>query len=356
MTPGYSPAEKAALESSSSLSAIADNPVNGPHKLVQFLLVNLNESITAARFASVLFGLLFLGCFYIILRRWFGRMVAIYGTVLFTTLPFVILTARSASSDVMYLGSTCLVAAYIWLSVARTKSMALLALTGSAALLMYTPGMIWFILAGALLWHKKIYSNAASAGRLFNALGIIVLLAGAVPIAAAALSDTSVVKRLFLLPSEMPSVTTALLNTVWGILGLVWQTRDTHPLILGHLPILSAAAIVLTIFGLYVMWKRARSEFLGLMSLFIIGLFGYSLNRELSMLALTLPAVGVLMAAGLRYLYAEWRAVFPLNPLPKFLAMLLVASLVLLNMMFGIRYSLDAWPNSVTTKNTYVIK
>lgn len=356
LTPGLSPEEKTAIESSASLDAISSDPVNGPHKLLQFVFTSRGESAILARLPSVILGLFFLACFYAIARRWFGRLIAVLSTLIFASLPWIVLTARSATPDIMFIGTTCLVATYIWLSVAQRKTAALLILSAAAALLAYTPGLVWFLITGFLLWRKKILTGVRPAGKWTLTAAALMFVIGILPLAAAAAFDISILQRLLLIPANLPEIIELLKSVTWGVLGFVWSTRDPYPLVLGNLPLLPAAVIVLTIFGIYIMSVRARIEFYGLLSLIMVAILAYGLNRNLGILTLAFPAIGILMAAGLRYLYAEWKSVFPLNPLPKILALSLMVGVVLLNMMFGIRYSLAAWPNAETTKNTYVLK
>jgi succinate dehydrogenase/fumarate reductase cytochrome b subunit len=59
---------------------------------------------------------------------------------------------------------------------------------------------------------------------------------------------------------------------------------------------------------------------------------------------------------GLRYLFIEWRRVFPRNPMAKYFAIALMFGLILIHVFFGIRYSLLAWPSSADTRQTYMLK
>lgn len=62
------------------------------------------------------------------------------------------------------------------------------------------------------------------------------------------------------------------------------------------------------------------------------------------------------MAAGLRYLYIEWRHVFPLNPFAHSMALGLISLVVAASLLYGARYSLTAWPHSAEAKSSYVLK
>lgn len=104
------------------------------------------------------------------------------------------------------------------------------------------------------------------------------------------------------------------------------------------------------------MWRRARKELYGLSSLIVLGIVAAGLNQDLVFLTLALPGIGLIIAAGLRYLYIQWRQIFPRNPIPRALALTLMTLLVALNVFLGIRYSLIAWPHTLDTRHTYVLK
>ena len=93
-----------------------------------------------------------------------------------------------------------------------------------------------------------------------------------------------------------------------------------------------------------------------LLGLSVFGIVAAALNRNLLLLIYVLPAVAVAVAAGLRYLYMEWKSIFPKNPIPKYLAVALITGLVGMHIAYGLRYSLLAWPNTAATKSTYVLK
>jgi hypothetical protein len=73
-------------------------------------------------------------------------------------------------------------------------------------------------------------------------------------------------------------------------------------------------------------------------------------------LAISLPAVAILDAVGLRYLYEKWFRVFPLNPIPRGFAYIFIFVLIFGQLAYGVRYALLAWPHSLETRKVYVIK
>lgn len=142
----------------------------------------------------------------------------------------------------------------------------------------------------------------------------------------------------------------------WSALALVWRVRTHNPLIIGRLPLLDIIQIALIVFGTYAMWTKARREMASLLTLIVVAIIFAGFNSNFLLLTLCLPALTTLIGAGLRYLYIEWRSVFPRNPLPLSFALILMACLVGLQVLYGLKYSLVVWPHTPSTKQLYVLK
>jgi hypothetical protein len=164
------------------------------------------------------------------------------------------------------------------------------------------------------------------------------------------------VKPLLLIPEDWQSGLQTIKAVGWGVSSFFWQTQSPVDIGLGRLPVLSILQIVLMIFGIYALGSRARNIIIGLAGLFIFSVVAAGVNANPHLLILGLPAAAVLMAAGLRYLYIEWRRVFPLNPFAYGLAISLIALAVGAQLLYAARYSLIAWPQADETKKTYVLK
>jgi hypothetical protein len=104
------------------------------------------------------------------------------------------------------------------------------------------------------------------------------------------------------------------------------------------------------------MFSVAKKKLLGLVLAVLFAVAVAGLNNRLTLLFLGLPALGILIAAGLRYLYIEWKGVFPHNPIPKSLALTLMTLLVGIQLVYSLTYTLAAWPQAPSTKINYMIK
>jgi hypothetical protein len=88
----------------------------------------------------------------------------------------------------------------------------------------------------------------------------------------------------------------------------------------------------------------------------ILAILLAALQEDIAYLGLAVPALAIAVSAGLRYLYVEWRGIFPRNPVPKTFAMVLIAAVTLSQLYYGVNYCLHAWPNSTSVRNVYVLK
>lgn len=355
-TPGLSQPEVAARSSSQSLQYIINSPVNAPHRLLQLLFLNLSDSNFYLRLASSVFALAFLGCFYLAAKLWFGRLIGLLSTLMLASTPWLILAGRNATPDIMSLAPLGPIASYLWLTRSRHKNIAWLLLFLTIGLSTYTPGAVWLLVFGLALVLKRLLKFVNSVNPVTIITATFILICVLLPLGRSIFNDPSISKTLLLIPDNLPAWVEALKFIVWSILSLVWQTPEHMALNIGRLPLLNVPQIVLLLFGIYAMLSRARPQLYALLVISGLAILIVGLNQNIVLLLLVLPVMGLLIAAGLRYLYVEWLGVFPRNPIPKTLALLLMAVLVVFNIAYGVRYSLVAWPRTVDTRQTYMLK
>lgn len=355
-TPGISPAEATARQNSISLNAIADNPVYAPHKIIQHMFLYIGDSAFWLRVPSAIIGVLMLFSFYIVARKWFGKTVGLYSLLIFLTLPWALLLARHGVPQIMLLGNIVFLAAIVWLITTDRHNIALILLSIACALLLYIPGMIWVILAGLLCLAPRFMPAVGRAGKWTKMISCLVFVLLLAPLVMAAADNQQILLRLALIPPDIAPLPELARSIYWQFSGLFVSTRDPHPLVLGRMPLLGVIPAALMLIGSYVMWVRAKREFALLVFIILISIVGGGINRDLWLAAMALPVAILLVAAGLRFLYAEWHNVFPVNPIPKGFAFLVIAAVVSLHAAIGLRYVYSAWPNTVSTTKNYVLK
>jgi 4-amino-4-deoxy-L-arabinose transferase-like glycosyltransferase len=358
LTPGMSSTEVSARKSSQYLNSIKENPINAPHKLGQLAFQNLGHHGSFwMRSVSVAAAIILLVFLFLLLREWFGNFIAILGTLFFAATPWIVLLARNAAPDIMLLSPVAIITSFILLS--RSKKW-----TGTAwiffavisALSLYTPGVIWFVLIATLLAYRSLIKEINRVNGPLFMLGIVLFLLILVPLGYGIYLHTSVAKDALLYPHVWQHPIELLKSFAWSASSLGIKMRQHFDYTIGRLPILNIAMLILAFVGIYGLLRGAKNQVYLLFTLVVIAILASGINNSPLYLTLCLPVVAIFVAAGLRYLYMQWSKIFPVNPLPKALAILLTVLLVSFQVAYGMRYTLIAWPHTVATKSTYVLK
>src|SRR5581483_8808059 len=155
-----SPAESAARSNTHSVSALLTNPLDIPQKALQLSVQELGfHSAFSLRLASVIMAFLLLLALFWLLRTWFGTVAGLAAALMFMTTPVVVLLGRSATGDVMLLAPAWLLAGFVFLSRrTRTATWPWLVMVTIVCLSLYSPGLIWLILAAGIFMHRRLAS------------------------------------------------------------------------------------------------------------------------------------------------------------------------------------------------------
>jgi hypothetical protein len=172
----------------------------------------------------------------------------------------------------------------------------------------------------------------------------------------ASINDPQTLRQNALIPEHLSQPLQTLKNFGWMVSSLFIRTPDNNFLMVGRLPVLNVVQAALLVFGVYALWAAAKQKLAVMLAAVLLAIILAGVNDNIVFLALGIPALAVVISAGLRFLYIEWRGVFPSNPAAKFVALSLMAILVTVHILFGVRYAAVAWPHTIATKNTYVIK
>lgn len=358
LTAGMSSAEVQTRGLSSSGSLLYHHATNAPHNVLLYALIKLHHlGPLATRSVSATFAIVFIFCFYRAARSWFGRLTGWLATLLFATTPLVLLAGRSATPTIMFLGLLPVAAAYFWLVRSPHQSKAAyLSLFALAALSLYAPGVIYFLVLAFVAIAPSIKPLVKSFPRWLTWLGACLFLVILVPLVVSMILTPSSIRLYFLLPSHFPRVWTVLRNISWMFSGLVWRTGGHGELQLGRLGLANAAQLGLAVFGLAALWGRARAKCYALLAAIALSAILAGISNDYSVLLFAVAPICILAAGGLRYLFIEWHSIFPRNPIPRILAITLMCAVVAISVFYGLRYSLSAWPHSVATSDAYVLK
>ncbi len=359
LVPGLSAAEIQTRAASHSLRAIFDSPLNGPYYAWERLWQAVGHGHASyLRLGGSLIALGLVYCFFSLCRRWLGAFMAALASLAFASLPWLVLSARTASADIMWLSP--LVLAYLYNLVITAKNriglkLGLLAL--AAAVVLYTPGLIWFALLGAIFAAKPLWQKFRQLGWAAQSLISLIFLATLAPLARGLVIHHVDLRSWLLIPHPWFSPLVSLKGIAWALLMLIWRAPTHLPIILGRLPILSAGLIVLMGLGLVNLYRH-YSRWLVVAGLSWTGLVTIlaGINQAWPLVGSLAPFCLLAGAFGLDYLYKEWRSIFPRNPLAKATALVLIFMLIGAQLTYALRYSLVAWPHSPLTRAAYVLK
>jgi 4-amino-4-deoxy-L-arabinose transferase-like glycosyltransferase len=350
--------ESDTIKQTLGIHQIIDNPINAPYNLFLYLVHHLSSnSVFLIRLPSVILALVLVLFFYKLSKAWFGKTIALLGSVIFATTPIFLISARQVSTGVMFFSLISIMYLYFWLSKSEEKNqLAFIIMLSVSALLLYTPGFIWWFIAAVILSWSGLSEYASEISKKALFIAFLLFLIIITPLVFESIKDWRIIQQLALVPTHFMSPFDILKNIGWMASALFIKTPYHSLLLVDRLPIFGLVQLALIIFGSFAMWTSARAKLLLMLSNIGLSVVVAGINNDLALLALGVPAAVLLMCAGLRYLYIEWKNVFPFNPIAKSLAIMLLLIVTLVQLSFGLRYSLIVWPHSLGTKANSVIK
>lgn len=354
LVPGFSDGELVQRGASGTLRSLVDNPLGAPHKILQFIPQHFkHHGPFLMRSASAFIGLFVAGCFYYILNQWYSRRVAILGTVLFVCSAWFLHTARLGTESINYALLLAAAACTVWLQKSRGSTPAVLAGACLIIVLLYIPGMIWFIVPGMLWQSQRIAGFLKRQHASFLTLIALAVVAALAPLGWAVFQNPELVKAFFGLPSSFPTPIEVLKNIIQVPSQLFFRGPDNPEIWLGRLPLLD--------------WFS--------MAMFVAGAYAYSLNRKLDRttfmtyiaavgtlliglggpvtISILMPFVYLVITGGIALMLQQWFTVFPVNPVAKTLGASLMSIAILLAAYYNFNHYFIAWPNAPETKQVY---
>lgn len=309
-------------------------------------------NLTSLRGLSLAFGIAGAVGFFLIVRTWYTKRVAVMATFLLVTANWFLHTARLGLPSSMYLLLPLLIYLFMKLDegTQRLSVVVLAMLTGVG--LLYTPATVW-LFAVILIWQRRRVSGyiqeIPTAAVLAIGLGGLILL---IPLLVALVITDGLWLEWLGVPDNVDwrQVGNTLIRLPWAI--AVRQTADFNYR-LGHLPWLDVAASALALLGIYRHTIARRLDRVGLIiGGLIFGALVYSLFGPAYSGVLVI-FVYLLVAGGLALLLQQWFTVFPRNPLARGIGLGLVTIMVALIGFYQLKRYYVAWPQAPETKQLY---
>lgn len=354
LVPGLAAEEVAAAQSSRTFQSIIDNPLYLPHKLGQYLVQRLDiANDLFLRSVSAVSGMLIVFVFYFALKQWQTSRIAILGTLLFAASGWFLHVARFASSDVLYLLPIALMAYGIWVQKTRYYELSLCLGAGLLVGILFVPGLVWFGLPLIIWQRRRLRQLFARTGLIWRILALTAAGSGLVVLGQSLIRQPELIPTWLGLPETWPSITGYLQNILAVPYSIFVGSAAGPALGIDGLPLLDIFASVMFAVGLYAFSFRLRLDRTRfLVVYFVLGTALIALDGPVS-LALLLPAVYIVVAAGITLMLQQWFTVFPRNPLARSVGSSLITIAVLVTSYYHINQYFIAWPNAPETKAVF---
>lgn len=355
LVPHLTTTEQQTLETSSRLKDILlVNPLDLPFKLEQWLahFAPATHAIFFDRLPSAFLALIAALVFIYITRRWYGRRSMVFGAVLFVTSAWFLHVGRFAGLDVLYLAAIpALLAVHVALHDHKDRPLVLYVWLLINMLLLFVPGLVWFVLFSFLLQWRTIVAAWRHLGTVWNRLAWTLLAC-----AGLGLLTYTFVKHVHLLrswaglPAHFAPWQDILRRVGESFSALVWHAPYNPELWVGRLPLLDIFVSAMAIVGVafYITHYRAmRTQLLFgylVLSGLLIGLGG------MVRLSILMPIVYLIATAGTAYALHFWLRTFPRNPIARSFGISLMGCLVLLAAFYNLKLYFVVWPHNPDTQ------
>ena len=354
LVPAYSTTEINTYNQSLSFHALLQNPVNLPYELLVRAGAWLHpHSILVSRIISAALAFGVLALFYWLIQHWHGHRVAWMASILFASSTRFLHTARLGTPQILLFGLFALVVYGVWLKERNKLRFAIPVSLFAACLLIYIPGMIWFIIAG-LIWQWRTIADKIWKTPLWISLPVVIpALALLFPLGWSIAKTPKLAQTFLGLPQPFPHLGD-LFHNLLNIPLSLFYTHSTITSDLGTpaLLTLDSFAIVMFIFGCYSYIRRLKM----VRANFLIAIFGIAIAL-ITLGSMTvnvlLPFIYMIIAAGVTYLLGQWMEVFPRNVFARSTGIVLLGFVIALCCVYNFRRYFVAWPTSPTTRTIF---
>jgi hypothetical protein len=359
LTGGLSIAESHLAMATYGWHGIYRSPLYLPISIARSVILKLYISHTAAvlRSPSVIFGLLSTISFGSLLLFWHGSRIATLGTILFVTSAWTLHISRLGTNDVVYLlAPTLLLLSCLGLHRKNENYIVLYLVILAGGILLYIPGMVWFILANVVLQRKDLVIGWRCLNTAWKKFVAVLLGVMCLPL----LIHYIITPKHLLIWAGLPQKYSPLSVVAKHFLGvpvhLFVRGPEYSQQWLGRSPVLDLFTLAMTIIGIYFYAMHvhaSRTKLLGIyvfISWILIGMGG------LVSLSFLVTIMYLCAAAGLAYMIRDWLKVFPNNPVARNLGLALIIIAISLSALYNIRAYFVAWPDNPTTNQTFMVR
>lgn len=355
LVPGYSADEAASYQASLSPKELLDQPLNAPfYLLVKALSYAFPHTLTVTRLAAVLIGFGTLVLFAVVLRHWHERRTAVIGTLMFGLSAWFLHTARFGAPEVMLFGIFALAASGYWLKRTESK-LALIVSFVLSGLLLYVPGMVWFIALG-VIWQWKVIDRIFKKHLVTITLAGLAFLAALAPLGWALYKNHLLIKPWLGLPLDWPTPLQMGQNLLEVPFHLFVHGGANPATWLGTAPILDVFSLAAFVLGAYLYLRHVRLVRTSLLIAIFVLMAGLMALGSSVTFTVIIPFIYLVIAAGASYLLEQWFRVFPRNPIARVIGVTMLGLAIGLAIMFHLTHYFAGWPHAQATHDVYSLR
>ena len=334
---------------------IYHDPMFGALNFLRSIVFSLDPDFNSylLRISNVFVGAIACIAFYYVVKSWHGAKIAFLSVLLFATSAFTLHVSRLASNDVMYFAALpMLFSGYLALRKYPASKLALLYNVIIWVSLLYTPGMIWFVLI-SLYYQKDVLKRAfktlSLAWKTFYGL-LTILALGLLKFLA---NSTDSMMTYIGLPATYGAPLEMLKDLAAVPMHLFVRGPKYPDLWLQRAPILDIFSLSMCILGIYFyLTHRSASRAKALLLYGLIGTVLIALGGPVS-IALLVPLLYLFIATGITYMRQQWLHVFPTNPIARTFGTSLIIAAVVLSCVYNLRSYFIAWPHNEATHSAF---
>ncbi|MDB5183000.1 MAG: conserved rane protein of unknown function [Candidatus Saccharibacteria bacterium] len=357
LMPGASSVEIQGRNSSISIKSIVNDPVNAPYKSLRFIARHIHNSIGSERLVSSLVAGLSVVLFYLVIRHFCHRYAAVLASIMYATSTSLLSSGRLATSNILLVMLLALLACGYHLRFNQNRTRSWLITSVILGLSLYVPGMIYFIVAGALWQFKTVRKSQRLPKRSLIGISSGILLVIIAPLIFGLIAHPSIWREYLGLSASWPTFT-GFLKTLAAVPYGIFIAAPKNPVYrIGKQAVLDIFASAMLIFGCITLFKHYKLDRLVLLlAIFIIAALFTAISGNYENSFILLPFIYFCVAIGIGSLLEQWQKVFPLNPLARILSMSVVAIAVLISVNFQTRRYFIAWPHNTEARAVFTLK
>jgi hypothetical protein len=352
---GASPTELQTIQVGRSLASLGDNPLLAPYKILVYLLLHLPGSdLLYVRLAAAIITCVSIWLLFTLARRWYGTTTSVWVSIAFASSTWTLQTGRfGAGYSLLIVTILALLNLAAWMSTTTKHSQALIVYSVVSGLALFTPGGLWYVLAITLLAYKALLAHRSKAEPQYVALSAAVMVAFLAGVVSGLVQDTSLVAQWLGLPGQFPTPVVFVKQTIASVVYFIGKGPVLPEIWLAHTPLLDIASTVFLCLGTVFYARHLRNARTRLLlSFVVISMLLIGLNGAVA-LNYAVPIVYLVLGGGVAYIMHQWNRIFPYNPIPRIMALVLMAGLLMAVIGFHtIRYFV-AWRSSPNTVQAY---